>query len=93
MIEEAPATQPGTNTAEPPQPSTFSFEIALTHLKANRSVTRVGWNGPNQWLALQTPDEHSKMTLPFIFISTVQGDLVPWLASQTDLLADDWALW
>jgi hypothetical protein len=33
------------------------------------------------------------MTLPFIFISTVQGDLVPWLASQTDLLADDWALW
>jgi len=30
------------------------------------------------------------MTLPYIYITTVQGDLVPWLASQTDLLAADW---
>lgn len=32
------------------------------------------------------------MTLPYIFITTVQGDRVPWLASQTDLLAEDWLL-
>lgn len=30
------------------------------------------------------------MTLPYIFMSTAQGDLVPWLASQTDILATDW---
>jgi hypothetical protein len=30
------------------------------------------------------------MTLPYIFITTVQGNRVPWLASQTDLLAKDW---
>jgi hypothetical protein len=30
------------------------------------------------------------MTLPYIFIHTVQGDRVPWLASQTDILATDW---
>ena len=30
------------------------------------------------------------MTLPYIFISTVRGELVPWLASQTDMLAEDW---
>ena len=51
---------------------------------------RTGWNGKNQYIELQRPDAHSKMSLPYIFIRTVQGDLVPWLASQTDMLADDW---
>ena len=53
-------------------------------------VARAGWNGKNQWIELQVPDEGSKMTLPYIYIKTVRGDLVPWLASQTDMLADDW---
>jgi hypothetical protein len=42
------------------------------------------------WLALQSPDANSKMTLPYIYMSTATGDLVPWLASQTDILAVDW---
>lgn len=50
----------------------------------------IGWNGKNMWLALQVPDAHSKMSLPYIYMSTAQGDLVPWLASQTDVLATDW---
>ncbi len=63
---------------------------AIEAMRAGQSVARAGWNGPGQSLALQVPDEHSKMTLPYIYIRTVQGDLVPWLASQTDILADDW---
>lgn len=43
-----------------------------------------------QWIELQRPDAHSKMSLPYLYIRTVQGDLVPWLASQTDMLAEDW---
>lgn len=66
------------------------FSWALKELKCWRSVWRGGWNGKGQRLRLQFPDEHSKMTLPYIYIVTVQGDLVPWIASQTDLLADDW---
>ena len=69
----------------------MNFGEALVELKAGNKVTRNGWNGAGQRLELQTPDENSKMTLPYIFITTVDGDLVPWLASQTDLLADDWA--
>lgn len=70
----------------------MNFGDALVQLKIGNRVTRIGWNGPNQHLQLQVPDGHSKMTLPYIFIKTVQGDLVPWLASQTDLLADDWVM-
>lgn len=27
---------------------------------------------------------------PYLMMYTAQGDFVPWVASQTDLLADDW---
>lgn len=30
--------------------------------------------------------------LPHIDMRTAQGDMVPWLASQTDILADDWEI-
>jgi hypothetical protein len=68
----------------------MNFGSALILLKQEKRVTRSGWNGPDQYLELQIPDSHSKMTLPYIYIRTVQGDLVPWLASQTDILAHDW---
>jgi hypothetical protein len=71
----------------------MNFGEAIEALKAGERVTRLGWNGKDMWLALQVPDEHSKMTLPYIYMKTVQGDLVPWLASQTDMLAEDWGLY
>lgn len=68
------------------------FGWALKQLRHGLNVSRIGWNGPGQYLRLQVTDEHSKMTLPYIYIRTVQRDLVPWLASQTDMLATDWKL-
>jgi Protein of unknown function (DUF2829). len=67
-----------------------SFGWALTALRRGCRVAREGWNGRGMWLALQTPDEHSKMRRPYIYMRPVDGDLVPWVASQSDLLADDW---
>ena len=63
---------------------------AVKQMQLGHRVCRSGWNGKGQWLALQVPDVNSKMTLPYIYISTVDGALVPWLASQTDILAVDW---
>ena len=67
--------------------ATFSFGEAIKYLKRGLKVKRLG------------PDEHSKMTLPYIYIVTdnlitdnphaLKG-VVPWLASQTDMLAEDW---
>lgn len=68
------------------------FSFALLALKNGSRVARRGWNGKGMHLELQTPDAHSKMTLPYIYMKTVQDDLVPWLASQTDLLANDWEI-
>ena len=68
----------------------MDFGYALRALRSGARLTRRGWHGAGQFVALQVPDAHSKMTLPYIFITTVQGDRVPWLASQTDLLAEDW---
>ncbi len=63
---------------------------AVRYLKSGHQLTRDGWNGAGQYLELQTRDEGSKMTLPYVFITTVAGEKVPWICSQTDLLADDW---
>ena len=70
----------------------LSFGMALRELKEGEKLTRAGWNGKGQFVELQIPDKNSKMTLPYIYISTVDGELVPWLASQTDMLADDWEI-
>jgi len=68
----------------------MNFGNVLVYLREGISCYREGWNGKGQFISLQIPDENSKMTLPYIYISTVDGNLVPWLASQTDLLAEDW---
>lgn len=68
----------------------FDFGEAINRLKAGKRVAREGWNGKGMWLALQVPDAHSKMGLPYIYMRTAGGPLVPWLASQTDVLSEDW---
>jgi len=68
----------------------FGFGLALESLKSGHRVARSGWNGKGMWLHLQTPDEGSKMSLPYIYMKTADNKLVPWLASQTDLLSEDW---
>ncbi len=84
----------GDLTSEESQPmivtAAFTFSEALDLLKEGERVARSGWNGKSMWLAHQVPDEFSKMSVPYIYMSTAQGDFVPWLASQTDLLAEDW---
>lgn len=67
-----------------------NFSWALTKLKAGLKVARSGWNGKGMWIALQVPDANSKMSLPYLYMKTADDKLVPWLASQTDILANDW---
>lgn len=79
----------------------MTFGDALVCLKQGFKVARKGWNGKGIFIKLQKPGENNKMTSPYIFIDTtgLQTDnphapksCVPWLASQTDMLAEDWVL-
>ena len=76
----------------------MTFGLALECLKKGMHVCRAGWNGKGMWLELQRPDEHSKMTLPYVYLNypdnaqNTPGARVPWLASQTDMLAEDWRI-
>ena len=67
-----------------------NFGWALLQLRSGLSVYRESWNGKGQNITLQVPDSNSKMTTPYMYITTVQGDRVPWVPSQTDALATDW---
>ena len=79
----------------------LSFGRALDALEQGDCLARKGWNGKGIFIELQIPDKHSKMTSPYIFMDTTGLDsdnpdaprtLVPWLASQTDMLAKDWEI-
>jgi Protein of unknown function (DUF2829) len=72
--------------------SELDFGQAIEALKQGEKVARAGWNGKGMWLALQMPDANSKMTLPYIYMKTADEQLVPWLASQTDMLSGDWEI-
>jgi len=73
----------------------MDFGKALQSIKAGNRVARAGWNGKGMWLryvpgGVVERDGETRPALPYVEMSTVGGELVPWLASQTDLLAEDW---
>jgi hypothetical protein len=72
------------------EPTDFGY--AIRNLKAGRRVQRAGWNGKGMWLELQTPDEHSKMGHPYVYMNGVDGKLFPWNPNSLDMLAEDWAV-
>lgn len=65
---------------------------AVKQMRDGARVCRSGWNGKGMWLEIQVPDEHSKMTEPYVYMKTAQDGLIPWLCSQADLLAIDWEI-
>lgn len=81
------------------------FGQALRVLKAGSRVARAGWNGKGMFLFL-VPGSTFKVNrppllgiypegaeinyLPHIDMRTATGEIVPWLASQSDMLAEDW---
>lgn len=85
----------------------MDFGKALTALKDGKRVARQGWNGEGMFLflvggsnftvnrepLLSIMGEGTVVTYrPHIDMKDAQGKIAPWLASQTDLLADDWEL-
>lgn len=74
----------------------MDFSSALKAVKAGLRAARAGWNGKGMWIELVTGDQWKQGVgiayepLPFIAMKTADNGFVPWLASQTDLLADDW---
>jgi hypothetical protein len=74
----------------------MNFGQAIEELKQGKRVARKGWNGKNMYLMYVKSAEVDYRgigiikTLPWIGMKTVQGDFVPWLASQTDMLSEDW---
>lgn len=85
----------------------MNFGSALEALKQGLRVTREGWNGRGMFLYLVEGSEFEVNRAPLLGIypegtkinyrahidmKTADGACVPWVASQSDLLAEDWAL-
>ena len=80
----------------------MNFGKALEELKAGKKVARKGWNGKNQYIQLATGISYKSATGEIVnceheaignkaiaFVGT-SGVQMGWLASQADMLAEDW---
>ena len=68
----------------------MTFSDALRDVKNGAAIQREGWNGKGLKVLAQFPDANSKMSLPYLYIEYPDGQRCPWLASQTDIMAEDW---
>ena len=76
---------------------------AVKQMHGGSRVRRAGWNGKGMWLKLIHPgdytvygsvinDTHVESMCPWVGMRTATASFVPWLCSQTDLLATDWEI-
>jgi Protein of unknown function (DUF2829) len=83
------------------------FSFALRHAKQGKLISRAGWNGKGMFVFLVPGSSFAVSRPPLsgilaegtqveyqshLVMRTADGSIVPWLASQTDLLADDWLI-
>lgn len=83
----------------------MNFGQALELIKQGSKVARSGWNGKGMFIFLVNgstftvnrppllgiyPEGTVINYCPHIDMRTADGSIVPWLASQTDMLAEDW---
>lgn len=86
----------------------MGFEEALKALKSGLLIQRLGWNGKDMYLYLVNGSEFEVNRPPLnrimpdgthvkyrahIDMKTADGSCVPWLASQSDLLDEDWVIY
>lgn len=69
----------------------MNFGDALERLKTGAKIYRAGWYGKHH-LVLHEPSADEPSTQSYIVIVTQSGAVVPWLASQADVLAEDWGV-
>ena len=89
---------------EPTINELMSFSDALIFVKKGKRIAREGWNGKGMWLAYvcqngyaitatqSAVDLSATDLLPWLGMFTADKKFVPWLASQTDILAEDWMI-
>lgn len=84
----------------------MNFSEALIELKNKKKLCRKNWNGQNMFIYYVPEGEYpARMEVikgiyendlvpygGYLAIKTVDGTVVPWLPSQTDLFAEDWSL-
>jgi hypothetical protein len=85
----------------------MNFSQALDAIKLGKRVARSEWNGKNMFLYLVPGSQFAVNRAPLLGIfpegtqvnyhphidmMTAQGYIVPWLASQADLLSEDWVV-
>ena len=106
-MTEQPSGNPNTLTRNKKKDTMqpINFSDALTLLKYGNKLSRIGWNGTNQFVYYVPADTYPTKTeiakeafgetvdyRAYLALKTVQGDVAVWVPSISDLLAEDWVV-
>jgi hypothetical protein len=69
----------------------LDFSQALNALKKGQKLCLPYWSD-DVFIKIQNPDQNSKMTHPYIYVTSRFG-LVPWVATQVELLSEKWQIY
>lgn len=83
----------------------LSFGDAIVAMKLGKKVARIGWSGKGTFIYYVGPSNYPAVTdiaketfgetVPYgayLAMKTANGNVVPWLASQTSVLSNDWSV-
>lgn len=71
----------------------MNFGDAIVHMQEGARASRSGWNGKGMYVYIEDWRGVQVDLAPCFVMRTATGDLQPgWLASQADMLADDWGV-
>lgn len=72
-----------------------TFKQAYDLLMVGHKVTRKGWDDPDTYLGFYNTDliVEGEVMHAFIYMKTNEYRIIPWLASQEDLIAEDWIIY
>lgn len=73
------------------------FGLALVHVKEGGKAARAGWEPGGMWIRHVEPEgtsdfDYGMENMPYLEMKTADDKLIPWVATQEDILAEDWIL-
>jgi len=68
----------------------MDFEHAMEAMRQDKKVRLPKW-APDVFISIQHPDENSKMTAPYFYVTSRFG-MVPWIPTMIEIFSEEWAI-
>jgi hypothetical protein len=66
----------------------MNFGTGIENMRTGGKIRLPKW-APDVFISIQFPDENSKMTAPYFYVTSRFG-MVPWIPTMIEMLSENW---